>query len=98
MVSTPQSLSILDAKKSLNMAKKLNINIVGLVENMSGEIFGRGQLPKVAKELNIPYLGSIELHKSYSRQEKDGKPAVLTSKKLQTIFEKIVAAITPKIL
>ena len=94
IVSTPQALAILDAKKSINMAKQLQVNILGLIENMSGEIFGQGHAKKAAKELKIPFLGTIKLEKKYAWHEKDGKPAVLKTKELWKIFEHIIEKIT----
>ena len=42
VVSTPQDLAVLDAKRCINMIRKLNLNVVGVVENYTGEVFGEG--------------------------------------------------------
>ena len=51
IVSTPQELAALDAKRSINMIKKLNLKVFGVVENMSGGIFGKGGASMMADEL-----------------------------------------------
>ncbi len=70
IISTPQDVALLDAVKGLNMFRKINIPIIGMVENMSHfvcdagkkyEIFGKGGVEKGAKELEVPFLGQIPL-------------------------------------
>lgn len=71
IVTTPQEVSLLDASKALNMFKKMNIKILGVIENMSyfvcphcgakTEIFGSGGGEKLAKEGNVSFLGKVPL-------------------------------------
>lgn len=71
VISTPQDIALLDAKKGLEMFKKLNLPIVGMVENMSSficsscgtehHIFGEGGVEKAVRELNVDFLGKIPL-------------------------------------
>jgi ATP-binding protein involved in chromosome partitioning len=71
IVTTPQEISILDVKKSINFAKKLNLKVLGIIENMSGFkcphcgkeilLFKEGGGKKLAKEMEIPFLGAIPL-------------------------------------
>lgn len=89
LVSTPQELALLDAKKSINMAKNMHIDIAGIVENMAGPIFGKGTTKKVASMAQIPFLGSIPLEKLYATPFNDGMPHVLAFPKLQANFERI---------
>jgi len=89
VVTTPQELALLDAKKSLNMAKKMNIKILGCIENMTGAIFGRSQAKKVAEKLGVPLLASIELNSKYALVRKDGRPAIFFSPKLQLQFRSL---------
>ena len=65
VVATPQSLAALDAKRSINMIKKLNVEVLGVVENYTGEIFGSGAGKQLAQDMNIPFLGDIELRSAY---------------------------------
>ena len=69
VVSTPQDLALMVVAKAINMAKKLKVPILGLVENMSyfecrhcgerTELYGPTRAPIAAKEANVPYLGSM---------------------------------------
>jgi ATP-binding protein involved in chromosome partitioning len=71
IVSTPQEVALLDSKKGLSMFKQMNVEILGIVENMSFflapdtgktyDIFGSGGAKKVADELNIECLGQIPI-------------------------------------
>jgi len=62
VVCTPQQVALLDAIKAVDMYQKVNVPILGFVENMTGEIFGRGGVQKVAQELRLPFLGEIPLN------------------------------------
>lgn len=72
IVSTPQDLALIDARKGMQMFEKTNVDVLGLVENMSsftcpkcGEeshIFGHGGAAETAKELGVDFLGEIPLH------------------------------------
>ncbi|WKV09647.1 Mrp/NBP35 family ATP-binding protein [Thermoanaerobacterium sp. CMT5567-10] len=74
IVISPQDLVSLIVKKSFNMARTMNIPILGIVENMSyivcpkcGEridVFGESKTEKIAKEMNIPFLGRIPIDKN----------------------------------
>ncbi len=71
VVSTPQDLALLDARRGLEMFRRMNIPILGLIENMSlftcsgcgshFEIFGHGGVKEEAQRLAIPYLGALPL-------------------------------------
>ena len=65
VVTTPQELAKIDAIRSVNMIKKLHIDVLGVVENFSGEIFGSGAGEELAKHLDIPFLGRIEMRADY---------------------------------
>jgi ATP-binding protein involved in chromosome partitioning len=59
VVCTPQQVALLDAVKAVQMYRTVKIPLLGMVENMSGEIFGRGGARRKAEELGIPFLGEI---------------------------------------
>jgi ATP-binding protein involved in chromosome partitioning len=61
IVCTPQQVALLDAIKAVDMYQKVNVPVLGFVENMTGEIFGRGGAKKVADELKLPFLGEIPI-------------------------------------
>tara|TARA_Y100001934_G_scaffold120997_1_gene147929 strand:+ start:302 stop:1426 length:1125 start_codon:yes stop_codon:yes gene_type:complete len=87
IVSTPQDIALLDARKGLNMFKKVNVPVLGIVENMSificpkcGEptdIFGSGGAKQEALRLGVDFLGGIPLHKDIRTTSDDGTPIVL---------------------
>lgn len=71
IVTTPQEVSVIDAERAIDMAQKLNIPFIGVVENMAGfacphcgaviELFGVGGGEKLAAKFNVPFLGSIPI-------------------------------------
>lgn len=65
VVSTPQDLAIIDARRCINMIRKLNLKVVGVVENYSGDIFGEGAGRQLADDIDAPFLGSMSLRGSY---------------------------------
>ena len=73
VVCTPQKVAQLDAVKALNMFRQLNIPILGVVENMSGDIFGRGGAKQMATDNNVPFLGEIPIEATIREQGDAGK-------------------------
>lgn len=61
VVCTPQQVALLDAIKAISMFNQVKIPLLGIVENMSGEIFGRGGAKAKAEELKIPFLGELPI-------------------------------------
>ena len=59
VVCTPQKVALLDAGKAISMFQTVKIPILGMVENMTGDIFGRGGAKAKAEEMNVPFLGEI---------------------------------------
>ena len=88
IVSTPQDLALIDARKGLNMFRKVNVPVVGIVENMSyficskcgerHEIFGHGGARDEAQRLGVPFLGEIPLDKDLRERSDRGEPVVAT--------------------
>ena len=86
IVSTPQDLALIDARKGLNMFRKVNVPLLGIVENMSHflctdcgakhEIFGHGGAAAEAEKLGIPFLGEVPLELAIRATSDDGKPIV----------------------
>ena len=88
VVTTPQELAKIDAKRSINMIRKLNVNVLGAVENFSGDIFGSGAGEELAKEMDLRFLGRLELRRDY---RDTSKPTVLTSKKVLEEYRSLAA-------
>lgn len=61
VVCTPQQVALLDAVKAISMFNQVKIPLLGIVENMTGEIFGRGGAKAKAEELHIPFLGELPI-------------------------------------
>ncbi len=72
IVSMPQKLSLADAEKTIDFCKKTNMEIIGILENMSG-IFGQDTVKELAKKHNIKYLGSIKLSEKIIRENEESK-------------------------
>ncbi len=94
VVTTPQSLAALDAKRSINMIRKLNVEVLGIVENYTGDIFGSGAGPGLAEELDLPFLGSIALRADY---RDNSRPTVLASADVEAEYDAIWAAVEPRL-
>jgi ATP-binding protein involved in chromosome partitioning len=76
VVTTPQLLSVSDARRGVTAFRKLGVPVLGIVENMSGEIFGTGGGERAAQETGVPFLGSLPLDPRVSRLGDQGTPAV----------------------
>lgn len=86
IVSTPQDLSLIDARRGLAMFKKVNVPVLGIVENMSyfqcphcgtkSDIFGHGGARHEAEKLAVPFLGEIPLHMAIRASSDAGSPVV----------------------
>jgi len=70
VVSTPQQLANIDARRCINMIRKLNLNVLGIVENYTGDIFGQGGGEKLADEVEAPFLGNLALRSTYQDSSK----------------------------
>lgn len=86
IVSTPQDLSLIDARRGLAMFKKVNVPVLGIVENMSyfqcphcgtkSDIFGHGGARHEAEKLQVPFLGEVPLHMAIRATSDAGNPVV----------------------
>jgi ATP-binding protein involved in chromosome partitioning len=86
IISTPQDLSLIDARRGLAMFRKVNVPVLGIVENMSyfqcphcgtrSDIFGHGGARHEAERLGVPFLGEIPLHMSIRAMSDSGTPVV----------------------
>jgi ATP-binding protein involved in chromosome partitioning len=88
IVSTPQDLALIDARKGLNMFRQVDVPVLGIVENMSyflcpscGErstIFGHGGARTEAERLGVPFLGEVPLHMEIREKSDSGQPPVIS--------------------
>lgn len=87
IVTTPQDIALLDAKKGIEMFRKVNVPVLGVVENMAihicsncgheEHVFGSGGGERIAKDYQTELLGSLPLHLSIREDADNGKPSVV---------------------
>jgi ATP-binding protein involved in chromosome partitioning len=88
IVSTPQDLALIDARRGLAMFTKVNVPVLGIIENMSyfqcpecgtrSDIFGHGGARHEAERLKVPFLGEVPLHMSIRAMSDAGTPIVVS--------------------
>ncbi|MDP3919934.1 MAG: Mrp/NBP35 family ATP-binding protein [Candidatus Omnitrophota bacterium] len=76
VVTTPQEVALADVRKGIAMFRKTEVPILGIIENMTGSIFGSGGGEKAAAEFRIPFLGSIPLDQNIREGGDSGNPIV----------------------
>ncbi len=89
IVSTPQDLALIDARKGLNMFNKVEVPVLGIVENMSYfiapdtgsryDIFGHGGARKEAEKIGVPFLGEVPLTMDIRETSDAGTPVVVSN-------------------
>jgi len=107
VVSTGSSVALQDARKALEMFHQVNVEVLGLVENMSQmtlpdgtiiDVFGAGMTQQTAKQYNLPFLGSIDLDPQVREGGDRGLPSALAGdgsargKEFLAIAQKVAAA------
>jgi len=91
-VTSPQKESLIDTKKSIRMGITFGIKATGIVENMSGLVFGQDTALALAKEFDIPYLGSIPLSDKVRAMNERGD-IMFTSTNFELVAKPIVDAV-----
>jgi ATP-binding protein involved in chromosome partitioning len=102
VVSTPSDVSLQDARKALEMFAQVNVEVLGIVENMSHftcphchheiDIFSKGGAERTARQFNVPFLGSIELVPAIREGGDRGLPVALAGPKSPQAAEFYAAA------
>jgi ATP-binding protein involved in chromosome partitioning len=88
IVSTPQDLALIDARRGVAMFNRVNVPVLGIVENMSyfvcpkcgerSDIFGHGGAEHEAQRQGVPFLGAVPLHMAIRETSDAGRPVVAT--------------------
>ena len=88
IVSTPQDLALIDARRGIAMFRRVNVPVIGIVENMStficphcgtrSDIFGHGGARHEAERLGVPFLGEVPLAMDIREKSDAGAPVVAT--------------------
>ena len=109
IISTPQDVALIDARKGINMFNKVNVPVLGIVENMSyficdscnqrHEIFSNGSVKKEAEIFEIDFLGEIPINKNLRILSDEGRPACIADPNgdIANIYSSIAAKIHQKI-
>jgi ATP-binding protein involved in chromosome partitioning len=106
IVTTPQDVAVLDAVKAIKFIEKLEMPVIGVIENMSGmvcphcgvtiDLFGMGGGEKAAHDFGVPYLGAIPLDPAMVKAGDEGRPYILrhadspTWKAVDAVMENLV--------
>jgi Mrp family chromosome partitioning ATPase len=105
VVTTPQKLSIVDVKKSIQFCSRLGYKILGVVENMSGfacphcskttDVFRAGGGEEMAREMDVPFLGRIPIDPAVVQAGDEGKPFLYFYSETETgkVFRKVIEPI-----
>jgi len=111
IVTTPQDVAVLDSSKAVTFIQKINLKVLGIVENMSGficpkcgeelDLFGKGGGEKAAKDLNVPFLGSIPIDIEMRKAGDEGRPLIIrrdssenaTWKAIDNVMESLIAQV-----
>jgi Mrp family chromosome partitioning ATPase len=109
IVTTPQDVATLDARKSAKFVEKLGLPVIGIIENMSGmlcphcgeeiDLFGKGGGRKIAEELSVPFLGAIPLDIEMRKAGDEGRPFIIrrgdspTWKSVDKVMEELIRVV-----
>jgi len=77
IVSTPQEVALADARRAHTLFQRVNVTTLGLIENMSGDVFGRGGAQAEAERLGVAYLGDLPLDAAVREGGDAGRPVVV---------------------
>ena len=109
IVSTPQDIALIDARKGLNMFRKVEVPILGLIENMStficpkcgeqSDIFGHGGAKEEASRLGVPFLGEVPLHMDIRTNSDGGTPITVSApdSKHAEIYKEIASEVISRL-
>ena len=109
IVTTPQDIALLDAKKGLKMFEKVGVPILGIVENMAvhvcancghvEHIFGADGGKKMAADYGVDYLGALPLNLSIREQADAGRPSVVSDPdgEIASIYKTVARQVAVKI-
>ncbi len=107
VVSTPQDLALIDARKAISMFSQVDVEVLGLVENMSvfvcphcggrSHIFGERGAEEEAARIGVPFLGGIPLHAGIREASDAGRPPALAGTEQAGAFREIAARVAQRL-
>jgi ATP-binding protein involved in chromosome partitioning len=109
IITTPQDIALLDARKGLKMFEKVSVPVLGIIENMSihicsqcgheEHIFGEGGGLRMSQETGVDFLGALPLDKSIREQADGGHPSVIAQpeSRIAQIYREIARRVSAKL-
>ncbi|MBT3275832.1 MAG: Mrp/NBP35 family ATP-binding protein [Spirochaetales bacterium] len=99
VVTGPQKVATSDARRGITAFNRLGVPVMGVVENMSGDIFGRGGGAEIARDFKIDLLATIDLHPDIPSESDQGTPFVIShpDHEITQIFQKLARVVAGKI-
>jgi ATP-binding protein involved in chromosome partitioning len=109
IITTPQDIALLDARKGLKMFEKVNVSVLGVIENMSihicsqcgheEHIFGEGGGLHLSQENNVDFLGALPLDRSIREETDSGKPTVVAEPegRIAQLYREIARRVAAKL-
>ena len=109
IVTTPQDIALIDARKDLNMFEKVGVPILGIVENMAvyccpncghtEHIFGADGGKRMAEQFKVDHLGSLPLNLSIRQQADEGRPTVVADPdgEIASLYKAVARTVAVKI-
>ncbi|MCL4157923.1 UNVERIFIED_CONTAM: hypothetical protein GTU68_019809 [Idotea baltica] len=103
VVTTPQEVALADVRKSINMLTKVNVEVLGVIENMSGfevdgkvhNIFGEGGGKEISSKFKVPFLGQIPINTDLREGGDKGEPAAFSgNSSISELFDEISLHLT----
>ncbi|HWQ87783.1 Mrp/NBP35 family ATP-binding protein [Brevundimonas sp.] len=99
IVSTPQEVALADARRAHRLFEKVGVSTLGLIENMTGPVFGQGGAKSEADRLSIPFLGDLPLDAAFREGGDAGAPVVIShpdgdiARRFAVIAERVAGAL-----
>jgi ATP-binding protein involved in chromosome partitioning len=99
VVTTPQLLAVSDARRGVTAFRRLGVPLLGIVENMSGDVFGSGGGEAAAMEMGVPFLGRIPMDPQVPRMSDQGMPPAAANGSSLTsgLFRELARAIAARV-
>lgn len=98
IVSTPQPMAGLGSRRTARMLQQLQIPILGIAENMRGELFGEGGGSAAAERIGIPFWGSVPARKQIANLCDQGFPPIFHMEEIDMLFSRIAKQVAEKLL
>ncbi len=96
VVTTPDQQALQNTRRIFKAHNMLDIPILGVIENMRGEVFGDGHTQRLCEFFSLPLLASIPLKRAFLSATEQGRPAVIDSDELTIIMSKMTRYLTEK--